>query len=123
MTEAHMLGLVSQGCVFCGIADGSVPAQIVAQTERLVAFRDVKAQAPTHVLVIPRTHYRDVAELARADPGLAGELVELSASVAAGEGLGEGWRLVFNTGAAAGQTVWHVHAHVLGGRAMSWPPG
>lgn len=113
----------SADCLFCKIVAGEIPATLVAQTADTVAFRDINPQAPTHVLVIPRDHHPDVGSMAAADPGLAGRLAGDAAAVAKQEGLAAGWRLVFNTGADAGQTVFHVHGHVLGGRRMGWPPG
>ena len=111
-------------CLFCGIAAGEVPATLVLDDKRVVAFRDVNPQAPTHVLVIPRDHYPNAAALAAAGEGLLDELIAQAHGVAVTEGLGDsGYRIVFNTGPAAGQTVGHVHAHVLGGRPMTWPPG
>jgi histidine triad (HIT) family protein len=110
-------------CLFCKIVAGEIPATLVAETADTVAFRDINPQAPTHVLVIPRVHHADVGAMAAADPGLAGRLAADAAAVAKQEGLDNGWRLVFNTGADAGQTVFHVHGHVLGGRHMTWPPG
>lgn len=95
-----------------------IPADIVHETETTLAFRDVRPQAATHVLVVPKTRYRDVAELAAADPGLLADVVGTAAKVAEIEGLGNGYRVVFNTGADAGQTVFHVHAHVLGGEQL-----
>ncbi len=109
-------------CLFCKIAGGQIPADVVRETEHTLAFRDISPQAPTHVLVVPREHHRDVASLAAAAPDTLAELVRTAAAVAAGEGI-EAYRLVFNTGEQAGQSVFHVHAHVLGGRAMTWPPG
>jgi histidine triad (HIT) family protein len=111
-------------CLFCRIVAGQVPADVVRSGERTLAFRDIAPQAPTHVLVITREHYRDAAELSAADAELAAALLADAAAVAAQEGLAEaGYRIVLNTGAEAGQTVFHVHAHVLGGRRLSWPPG
>ena len=111
-------------CLFCGIVAGEVPAQRVAETARALAFRDINPQAPTHVLVIPKDHYPDLATLAAADAGLLGEVVALAHKVSEDEGVSEtGYRVVFNTGAGAGQTVFHAHAHVLGGRRLTWPPG
>ena len=111
-------------CLFCGIAAGQIPATIVLDGKRTLAFRDINPQAPTHVLVIPRDHYDDVAALAEAGEGLLGELVGSALAVAAAEGVEDsGYRVVFNTGADGGQTVGHVHAHVLGGRPLTWPPG
>jgi histidine triad (HIT) family protein len=109
-------------CLFCRIVSGEVPATLVRESERTVAFRDVNPQAPTHVLVVPREHHADVATLAAADSEALTELVAEAAAVAQDEGLSD-FRLVFNTGAEAGQSVFHVHGHVLGGRAMGWPPG
>ena len=111
-------------CLFCAIVAGEIPATTVLETDRILAFRDINPQAPTHVLVIPKKHYPDAAALAAADPGLLAEVITAAHRVAAAEGVAEtGYRLVFNTGAQAGQTVWHVHAHVLGGRDLTWPPG
>jgi histidine triad (HIT) family protein len=110
--------------LFCAIVAGEIPATTVLETDRILAFRDINPQAPTHVLVIPKKHYPDAAALAAADPGLLGEMITAAHRVAAAEGVAEtGYRVVFNTGAQAGQTVWHVHAHVLGGRDLTWPPG
>lgn len=109
-------------CIFCGIVDGSVPGDVVRRTDRVVAFRDLNPQAPTHVLVIPVAHHPDVTALAAADPQILAELVEVAAAVAADEAGGP-YRLVFNTGAEVGQTVFHVHGHVLAGRPFGWPPG
>lgn len=110
-------------CLFCRIVEGDVPADIVLRTDRVVAFRDINPQAPVHVLVIPTSHHANAAEIAAADPALAGELLAAAAQVAEAEGLSGGYRIVLNTGADAGQTVFHVHAHVLGGRELLWPPG
>jgi histidine triad (HIT) family protein len=111
-------------CLFCGIAAGDIPATIVSANSRTVAFRDINPQAPVHVLVVPRAHHANVAELAAAEADLLAELVAHAREVAVAEGIADsGYRVVFNTGPEAGQTVNHVHAHVLGGRAMSWPPG
>ncbi|MQA80776.1 MAG: HIT domain-containing protein [Streptosporangiales bacterium] len=111
-------------CLFCKIVTGEVPASVVRETDRVVAFRDINPQAPTHVLVIPRTHYPDLADLTRRDPALLAEVLDTAVLVAEDEDIVEpGYRVVFNTGAGAGQTVFHVHAHVLGGRGLGWPPG
>lgn len=105
------------GCIFCSILTGKIPAERVRETERTLAFRDIAPQAPAHLVVIPKTHaYANAAELAAGDPALAAELLRDAGAVAAAEGLAEsGYRLVFNTGDYAGQTVYHVHLHVLGG--------
>lgn len=110
-------------CLFCTIVAGGVPAEIVHETETTFAFRDIEPQAPTHVLVVPRRHEPDAAALAAVAPSEVVDLVEAAVAVAAQEGLATGYRMVFNTGAAAHQTVFHAHLHVLGGRSMGWPPG
>jgi histidine triad (HIT) family protein len=108
---------------------GEIPADVVHQTDRVLAFRDINPQAPTHVLVIPKEHHRNAAALAAADPDLLVEVVSAAHAVAQQEGLVDdggvepGYRLVTNTGSQAGQSVDHVHVHVLGGRPMKWPPG
>ncbi|MBO0892664.1 MAG: histidine triad nucleotide-binding protein [Acidothermales bacterium] len=111
-------------CLFCKIVTGDVPATVVEETDRVVAFRDINPQAPTHVLIIPKGHHPTVADLARDDPATLAELLLTGESVAKAEGIRDpGYRVVFNTGTGAGQTVFHVHAHVLGGRGLNWPPG
>jgi histidine triad (HIT) family protein len=111
-------------CLFCAIVAGGIPATKVLETDRILAFRDIDPQAPTHILVIPKTHHRDVAALAAANAALLGEVINAAQQVAAAEGVAEaGYRVVFNTGVQAGQTVPHVHGHVLGGRSLTWPPG
>ncbi|MFA7265384.1 MAG: histidine triad nucleotide-binding protein [Candidatus Nanopelagicales bacterium] len=110
-------------CLFCKIATGDIPATILAESEHVVVFADVHPQAPVHLLAIPREHHEDVAALAAADPTLAGELLAIATQAAQSAGLDEGHRVVFNTGRDGGQTVPHVHAHVIGGRQMTWPPG
>ena len=109
-------------CLFCRIVAGEIPADIVAQTDSAVAFRDLNPQAPLHALVVPRTHAADAAELAAKEPETVAELVSVAAQIAADEGH-DSYRLVFNTGADAGQTVFHAHLHVLAGRSLTWPPG
>jgi histidine triad (HIT) family protein len=110
-------------CLFCKIVAGDIPADVVHRTETTVAFRDIEPQAPTHVLVVPRSHHADAAGLAVAEPEVSVDLLRAAAAVAEQEGLGDGYRMVFNTGPAAHQTVFHAHLHVLGGRSMGWPPG
>jgi len=110
-------------CLFCKIVDGEVPSEVVHATETAVAFRDVSPQAPTHVLVVPVEHHPNAAELARREPACLADLVTVAAAVAEEEGLGGDYRMVFNTGSGAGQTVFHTHLHLLGGRPMEWPPG
>jgi histidine triad (HIT) family protein len=109
-------------CLFCKIVAGDIPADVVAQDDDAMAFRDVNPQAPTHVLVVPRAHYADAATLADGEPDALASVVRMAHDVAKGDGLDD-YRLVFNTGPGAGQTVFHTHLHVLGGRAMTWPPG
>jgi histidine triad (HIT) family protein len=110
-------------CLFCKIVSGDVPAEIVHESGTTVAFRDLEPQAPTHVLVVPRSHYPNAAALAAGEPGTSADLLSAAGEIAEQEGLSEGYRLVFNTGAQAHQSVFHVHMHLLGGRAMTWPPG
>lgn len=111
-------------CLFCKIAAKEMPADIVFENERVVAFTDIHPQAPTHVQVIPREHIATTLDLNQRHRALVGELVEVAAGHARELGLAdEGYRLVFNTGAAAGQTVYHIHLHLLGGRSFRWPPG
>ncbi|MFI5315354.1 MAG: histidine triad nucleotide-binding protein [Myxococcota bacterium] len=112
-------------CLFCRIAAREIPGKIVLENERVVAFEDIQPQAPTHVILIPRAHVAastlDVTAETRA---LVGELVELAAQIARERGFAaDGYRLVFNTNAAAGQSVFHLHLHLLGGRRFGWPPG
>ena len=113
-----------QDCIFCRIARGEIPSQRVEETAHVLAFRDIQPQAPTHVLLIPREHVASsAAEVGPAHAALMGELFELAARIAKREGLDQGWRLVTNVGVDAGQSVPHLHFHLLGGRAMRWPPG
>jgi len=109
-------------CLFCSIIAGDIPGDVVLTTDEVVAFRDVNPVAPTHVLVVPRDHAANAAKTAAADPRLLGALVTAAAEVASREGLDD-YRLVLNTGEGAGQSVFHTHLHVLGGRSMTWPPG
>ena len=112
------------GCIFCKIANGDVPARLVAQDERALAFHDIDPRAPVHVLIIPRKHIESVAELERADAGEIGHLFALARELAETLGVAQsGYRLVINSGRNAGQSVDHVHLHMLGGRAFKWPPG
>ncbi|MEU1618126.1 histidine triad nucleotide-binding protein [Streptomyces sp. NPDC008238] len=119
-----MAGEPQADCLFCKIVAGSVPATVVRETATTVAFRDINPQAPTHVLVIPKAHYPDAASLAAQAPQLAADVLREAGEVATEDKVdGSGYRIVFNTGAGAGQTVFHAHAHVLGGRGLEWPPG
>ena len=110
-------------CIFCKIASGDIPADVVHATDLSVAFRDTNPQAPTHVLVIPRSHHANAAELAHWEAKTLADVFTVAREVAEKEGLEPGFRMVFNTGSEAGQTVFHAHLHVLGGRPMGWPPG
>jgi histidine triad (HIT) family protein len=110
-------------CLFCKIIARQIPADIVHETPTTLAFRDIKPQAPTHVLVIPKDHQPNVVALGASSPQGVVELFEAVGAVARLEGLDAGYRSVFNTGALAQQEVFHAHVHVLGGRAMTWPPG
>ncbi len=112
------------GCLFCRIVAGEVPATIVYQDDKLIAFKDINPQAPGHVLVIPRRHIASLNDLTATDDALVGEMIRRAAVLAGEMGFTErGYRTVFNTNADAGQTVFHIHLHVLGGRRMTWPPG
>jgi len=110
--------------IFSKIMRKEIPADIVHEDDRCIAFRDINPQAPTHVLIIPRKEIRTIAEMEDEDAPLLGHLILVARDIARAEGLDDGgYRLVVNNGKAAGQTVWHVHVHLLGGRALSWPPG
>jgi histidine triad (HIT) family protein len=112
------------GCLFCRIVDGTIPSERVASTERTYAFRDLNPAAPTHVLVVPRTHIANAAEVAAEHGEILAEMLTTAQSVATSDGVADsGYRLVFNVGEAAGNTVAHLHLHVLGGRNLAWPPG
>jgi len=109
-------------CLFCRIVAGEIPAEIVTESDSAVAFRDARPQAPLHVLVMPRTHASDAGTLTDIEPATVTELVRVARWVATDAGH-ESYRLVFNTGEDAGQTVFHTHLHVLAGRPLTWPPG
>lgn len=109
-------------CLFCSIVAGEIPANVVLRTDEFMAFTDIDPQAPVHTLVIPIEHHESAASMAQANPELAGRLLATTEQVARDAGIND-YRLVFNTGASAGQSVFHVHGHVLGGRDMTWPPG
>ena len=111
-------------CLFCRIIAREIPASIVYEDDRMIAFNDINPQAPTHVLVVPKRHIETLNALEAADDGLVGELVRRAAAIAKDRGIADkGYRTVFNTNREAGQTVFHIHLHVLGGRPMTWPPG
>jgi histidine triad (HIT) family protein len=111
-------------CLFCKIIEGQVPGALVYQDERIVVIKDINPQAPMHVLVVPRRHIATLNDLMPEDDGLVGEMIRRGAAIAAEHGHSErGYRTVFNCNAGAGQTVFHIHLHVLGGRTFRWPPG
>jgi histidine triad (HIT) family protein len=111
-------------CLFCKIIRREIPATLVYEDERVAAFNDINPQAPTHVLIVPKRHIETLNELGTEDDRLVGELVRRAAAIAGERGLSAGgYRTVFNTNRDAGQTVFHIHLHLLGGRAMAWPPG
>ena len=112
---------MTDSCLFCRIVRGEIPAKIVREDEHTVAFRDIDPKAPTHILVIPREHVASLDEAS--DPAMVGRLMLAAAEIARSEGITGGYRTVVNTGAGAGQTVFHLHLHLLGGRKLTWPPG
>lgn len=115
---------MSEDCLFCRIVAGDVPAEVVHSDDDVVAFEDVNPQAPTHVLLVPREHVATVNDLGEAHEAMVGKLMRVAAGIAADRGLADrGYRLVMNCNAAAGQSVFHIHLHLLGGRNLSWPPG
>lgn len=115
---------MADDCLFCGIVGGTIPATVVAETGTTLAFRDIEPQAPVHVLVVPRRHITDAATLEPDDAGVVADLVQAARAVAEQEGvLDSGYRLVFNVGDDALNSVPHLHLHVLGGRRLGWPPG
>ncbi len=111
-------------CLFCRIVAGEAPARILRETDNVVAFRDVNPQAPTHILLVPKEHLRSLEEIGQGHAAVLAEMIQSAAQLARAEGIDRtGWRLVANTGADAGQSVHHLHFHLLGGRRMAWPPG
>ena len=111
-------------CLFCQIINGELNASIVYQDERIIAFDDVNPQGPTHVLIVPRRHIASLNDLTEEDDQLVGELVRRAAAIAKSRGIANaGIRTVFNTNREAGQTVFHIHLHLIGGRTLHWPPG
>jgi len=111
-------------CLFCKIAEGKIPAKRVHEDDDVVAFRDINPQAPTHLLVVPRKHIPSLNDLGADDAALVGKLHLVAARLAASEGIAQrGYRTLFNTNADAGQTVFHIHLHLVGGRPLGWPPG
>ena len=114
---------MSDSCLFCRILAGEVPATIVDETETTLAFRDIAPVSPTHVLVIPKQHVADLDEAVRVAPQITADVLARCSAIAESEGLANGYRVVINTRKDGGQQVGHLHAHVLGGRPHSWPPG
>jgi len=111
-------------CLFCKIISGDIPGDFIHRDDKCVVVRDINPQAPTHVLVIPREHMESLDDASAGDEQLLGHLLRVAARIANQEGLGDsGYRTVINTGAGAGQSVFHIHVHVLGGRGLAWPPG
>ena len=111
-------------CLFCKIASDEIPSNKVYEDQRFVAFRDIDPQAPTHILIIPRRHIERLTDLTTAETELIGQMTLLANKIAQAEGIvAGGFRTVFNCGEGAGQSVWHIHLHLLGGRPMRWPPG
>lgn len=111
-------------CLFCKILAGDIPAEIIYESDTAIAFRDINPQAPTHVVIIPRKHIATINDIEPDDHAIVGSLYAAARRIAKEEGFsGEGYRAVMNCNEAAGQTVFHIHLHLLGGRALSWPPG
>jgi histidine triad (HIT) family protein len=116
--------MAEQNCIFCQVVAGKISADIIYSDERAVAFRDINPQAPVHTLVIPREHMDSLDDAAGRDEATLGHLLRIAARVANEEGLSQkGYRTVINTGAGAGQSVFHLHLHIIGGRPLGWPPG
>lgn len=116
--------MTNNDCLFCKIVDGDIPADIIHESPTVIAFRDINPQAPTHVLIIPRKHISTINEIETEDEAIVGSLYSAARAIAAEEGFAEvGYRAVMNCNEAAGQTVFHIHLHLLGGRDFSWPPG
>jgi histidine triad (HIT) family protein len=113
---------MSTDCLFCKIAAGEIPAEKLYEDDDMLAFRDIAPQAPVHFLVIPKKHIQDPSGVGTGDEALIGKMMRTGSKVAKDNGISD-YRLVFNNGAGAGQTVFHIHMHVLGGRSLSWPPG
>ena len=111
-------------CLFCKVLDGEIPADIVYESDSAIAFRDINPQAPTHVLIIPRQHIATINDIADGDQAVIGSLYAAAREIAKAEGIADdGYRAVMNCNEAAGQTVFHIHLHLIGGRTLDWPPG
>jgi histidine triad (HIT) family protein len=117
-------GIMMSDCLFCGIVEGRVPGDVVYRDESVVAFRDLRPQAPVHVLIVPRKHVATISDLEGNDQAVVNQIFVVIAKLAREQGIAEsGFRVVINSGADAGQSVFHLHFHLLGGRHLSWPPG
>ena len=114
---------MSDDCLFCKIAEGKIPADTVYEDERIIAFRDISPQAPLHVLIVPRKHIATLNDADEQDGDLFGHILLTAKRIAADQGMQAGYRVVNNCGATAGQSVFHIHFHLLGGRPLGWPPG
>ena len=110
-------------CIFCRIVQGTAPSSIVYQDDEITAFRDIHPQAPVHILIIPNRHITNVSYVEPGDIGVLGKMFLIARQLAAQEKIADGYRLVINSGPMAGQSVYHLHMHLLGGRRMGWPPG
>ena len=110
-------------CLFCKIIKGDIPSDKLYEDDDVYAFRDISPQAPVHFLVIPKKHISGPAEVGEEDEKVIGKMMRIGAEIAGKEGVGDAFRMVFNNGEGAGQTVFHIHMHILGGRSMTWPPG
>ena len=116
--------MTESNCLFCKIASGEIPADVIYESETAIAFRDINAQAPTHVLIIPRKHIATINDITEYEHEIVGSLYSSARVIASAEGIAEeGYRVVMNCNEAAGQTVFHIHLHLLGGRGLGWPPG
>jgi histidine triad (HIT) family protein len=116
--------MVDTSCLFCKIVAGEIPADVVRESDHVLAFRDLNPQAPVHILLIPKEHLESVADIAEHHAGVLADIMQAATQLANAEGIAEsGWRLVTNVGVDGGQSVYHLHFHLLGGRPMTWPPG
>lgn len=114
---------MSENCLFCKIAQGKLETDLLFETDNIVAFRDINPVAPTHILIIPKKHITSLAHVREEDKNLMGEIIQVTSDLAEEERLAEGYRVVVNTGSHGGQTVGHLHFHLIGGRSLQWPPG
>jgi histidine triad (HIT) family protein len=114
---------MDDNCIFCKIVAGQIPSEKIYDDEGVIAFRDINPQAPTHIVIVPRRHIPYIADMDEADEPLMGHIIYAATQIARQEGLDQGYRIVINNGALSGQTVFHIHFHLLGGRQMNWPPG